>query len=130
MPQVWINTVTTVGDVMTRNDPDPVTRWATEHYGFHDDPARGAATEASPVSPSPAAAGQSPAGQGAGVRRRGLLTWGGGLLSLALLVGMGAVAVADDGGDAAPESGVHIVIDRVDGGADPQVRHPHGDHRE
>jgi hypothetical protein len=114
---------------MTRKDPDPVTRWATEHYGFHDDPAPQAATEALPVSPSPAAAGQSPAGQGAGVRRRELLTWGGGLLSLAVVVGIGVVAVADESGDAAPEAGVPIVITRVDGGADPQARHLHGGHR-
>lgn len=87
----------------TNSGPDPVNRWATEHYGFADDePDPGAGTThpspsirhplAAPTSPTPAA----PLGR----RRRALVAAG--VLVASLVAGFGGVAVAagaaSDGG--------------------------------
>lgn len=83
---------------MTTNDnPDPVNRWATEHYGFEDglaaqDAGRpGSASSTTPTRPPGDAVPRSG-------RRKALMAAG--VLSLALTMGIGGVAVADDGDNA------------------------------
>jgi hypothetical protein len=114
---------------MTSNHPDPVTRWATEHYGFPDEPTAEANAENSHFTSPPSAAVQAAAGPGTGARGRVPLRWAGGLLSLALVVGVGAFAVAADGSDTGSASGASIVVTRLDADAGPRAGHPHGDHR-
>jgi hypothetical protein len=86
---------------MTSNDnSDPVNRWATEHYGFQDEPA--AQVVATAGSPVPSSGPVRPrAGDAPVPGRRRTTCIAAGVLSLALIAGIGGVAtasVADDGG--------------------------------
>lgn len=94
---------------MTGNEPESANRWATEHYGFVDEPANGdtgAADVAPPASrPTPAAHGERHTR-----RRAGLIASA--VLSLALVAGIGGAAVASDDG---PDGGGHVIM-QLDGG--------------
>jgi hypothetical protein len=109
---------------MTTDDGhDPVNRWATEHYGFEDtdtsppeSPAPPEAAHSSAALSTPAAEGHTVAGSApASGRRTGFLV--GGVVSLALVVGLGGVAVAaaDDGGRGGPDNGRGRVVQLDDG---------------
>ena len=99
----------------TNAGPDPVNRWATEHYGFEDD----AAEQDTPTTAT-GPAGTSPAPHVSLRRRRSALV-AAGVLAASLVAGFGGVAVAAD----APGNGF---VD--DGGAGRAVIvRFHGDHR-
>lgn len=76
---------------MTNDDAGPANRWATEHYGFADEPAdRDApATDAAvrATRPTPSGCGRPRSG-----RRAALIASG--VLSLTLVAGIGGAAVA------------------------------------
>jgi hypothetical protein len=77
--------------------PDPVNKWATEHYGFEDDapdPDHGAVA---PSSPPVAATAQQPVNGAPRPHRRTVLL-ATGALSLALIAGIGGAAVAAGSG--------------------------------
>jgi hypothetical protein len=112
---------------MTTDDGhDPVNRWATEHYGFEDPESDQPEGQTAPQAhePSPAAQQAAPvpadqpvaAAAPAAGRRTGLLV--GGIVSLALVVGLGGVAVAaaDDGGRGGPPDGDRGRVVQVDDG--------------
>src|SRR3954447_7715755 len=98
------------GDVMTGNEPESANRWATEHYGFVQDPVRGDAGAEGLPAPS---ARPTPSSHGGSrpSRRTGLIASA--VLSLALVAGIGGAAV---GSDAGPDGGRHGTT-RLDGGA-------------
>jgi hypothetical protein len=83
----------------TEHNPDPVNRWATEHYGFEDEPvAQDAAAAGSPIPASSPAVARPWADEVPGRGRRTSLIAAAGVLSLALVAGIGGFAVAEDGG--------------------------------
>ena len=83
----------------THPNPDPVNRWATEHYGFQDEPgAQDAAASASPIPATSPTAARPRADVAPGRGRRTSLVAAAGVLSLALVAGIGGFAVANDGG--------------------------------
>jgi hypothetical protein len=96
----------------TNGTPDPVNRWATEHYGFQDD-ASPDAFESRPAPPtgSPLAAAGAP-----GLGRKAVLAAAGGILGFVVIAGIGGVATADVGGDGArPDGGRDGITARFDG---------------
>src|SRR3954447_16650550 len=98
------------GGVMTGNEPESVNRWATEHYGFVDEPASvetAAADPAAPVARATRSRGDEPRPR----RRTGLIASA--VLSLGLVAGIGGAAVASDAG---ADGGRHGTI-QFDGGA-------------
>src|SRR3954447_5407647 len=86
---------------MTMNaNPDPVNRWATEHYGFEKDAASDQAGGALPPDVRHLSAGVGP-----GVGRRTVLFAAGSVLGMALIGGISGIAVADDGDRGGPGAG-------------------------
>jgi hypothetical protein len=104
---------------MIGNEPESANRWATEHYGFVDDPA---SVEAADVT-TPAAAGATPSAHGGprSRRRTGLIASA--VLSLALVAGIAGAAVASDAG---PDGGRQATT-QLDGGAGRGDLGPQGD---
>ena len=90
---------------MTTHDaPDPVNRWATEHYGFDDEP--GDPPRWAPTSAQGNPATSTPTARPARVRH-GVALVGGVLLGALLTSGtVGAVAADDRGGGGRP--GDHV----------------------
>jgi hypothetical protein len=70
--------------------PDPVNRWATEHYGFEDAPASPPETPSSAPYPSTPTVSRR-------LSRKMLI--GAGVLGVLLAGGVGGAAIAADGGD-------------------------------
>jgi hypothetical protein len=75
---------------MTNAGPDPVNRWATEHYGFEDD----AADQDATTTPTPPSRTASTPTAPPGRRRNALVAAG--VLVASLVAGFGGVAVAAD----------------------------------
>jgi hypothetical protein len=77
-------------------NPDPVNRWATEHYGFDDEP----------TPPAPAAHTEAPrapaAERSAHPRRRSALVGGAVVGVLASAAGLGAISMAGNAADGGP----------------------------
>jgi hypothetical protein len=95
--------------------PDPVNRWATEHYGFEDD----AAEQDTPTTTT-GPAGTSPTPEVPPRRRRSALV-AAGVLAASLVAGFGGVAVAADapGNGSVDDRGAgRGVIVRFDRGGD------------
>jgi hypothetical protein len=112
---------------MTANrTPDPVNRWAIEHYGFQDAPeAPDAAASGSPIPALPTAAARPRAGTVRGRGRRASLIAAAGVLSLALVGGIGGFAVAEGGGPGdRPGGGRNQVAVRFDGAGDGRTGNP------
>src|SRR3954447_1183048 len=105
---------------MIGNEPESANRWATEHYGFVDDPARVETGAADPAAPA-AGPTASPHGGARSRRRTGLIASA--VLSLALVTGIGGAAVASDAG---PDGGRHATS-QLDGGAGRGDLGPQGD---
>jgi hypothetical protein len=88
-----------------RGMPDPVNRWATEHYGFDDEPVVATAVTVPPPVERPRATRR--------LHRRALLA---GVLTLTLTGAVGGAAVAADLGDGGPGGRDGLVqIDRTGG---------------
>jgi hypothetical protein len=92
-----------------RDVPDPVNRWATEHYGFDDEPAVPTAAAVPPPVERPRANRR--------LHRRVLLA---GVLGLTLTGAVGGAAVAADQGDGGPGARDGLVhLDRTGGNGGP-----------
>jgi hypothetical protein len=76
--------------------PDPVNRWATEHYGFEDEP--------NPPPPAPSAAAPRPRAPMRSSHPRRRSAWlAGGVLSVLLgAVGVGGITMAANAADPGP----------------------------
>src|SRR4051812_37690883 len=92
---------------MTPNaGPDPVNKWATEHYGFEDDAPDPGDSAVAPTSPQVAGTAQQH-DKAPRPRRRTVLI-AAGALSLALLAGIGGAAVAAESGPDGPGGGTGV----------------------
>jgi hypothetical protein len=120
---------------MTANDNhDPVNRWATEHYGFDagpDDPGTAHTTIDRDASPDLPPAARPPIVDIPRRRRTALIASG--VLSLAMIVGIGGAAVAasdpgDRGGGRGPLSG-HVGVVQFDRDGGDRAGDRDGDHR-
>jgi hypothetical protein len=106
--------------VKSNDNHDPVNRWATEHYGFEEDFADAApAPSATRETRAPVARARRPrAGIVPRARRRSALI-ASGVLSLAMIAGIGVVtiAAADEAGGpgGGPPGGVRSAVVQFDG---------------
>jgi acyl dehydratase len=93
---------------MTNDDAGPANRWATEHYGFADEPAH---RDAPAADAAVKVTGETPSegGRPRSGRRAGLIASG--VLSLALVAGIGGAAVAAGDAPGAGRDGLAHVHD-------------------
>src|ERR1700712_2180470 len=96
---------------MTSNKPESANRWATEHYGFLDDPPSVETAAADLAVPAHGRTSSRHVGPRSR-RRTGLIASA--VLSIGLVLGIGGIAVASDDG---PDGGRHGIT-QLDGGGD------------
>src|SRR3954470_2995078 len=110
---------------MTSNEPEPANRWATEHYGFVDEPSGEDAGAADLAALAAARRAQSRHDWRHSPGRAGLIASV--VVSLALVAGVGGAAVASDDG---PDGRRHATtqLDRGAGPGDPGHRGGGGGH--